>query len=147
MFYGILDIMAKPVFGALLIWGHRNIEPGRLGSKCFPLLPLACADLPQSTSATMTLHPTLKTVRTSRRLPTVTTVLPMLLSPLASMSKLYNSDLKVDRYHGYWLSLSRKLMPLNIIVCVLLAIKQRRLDQSSRARTVRNTCYDSRDTP
>ena len=25
--------MAKPVFGALLIWGHRNIEPGRLGSK------------------------------------------------------------------------------------------------------------------
>lgn len=23
--------MAKPVFGALLIWGHRNIEPSRLG--------------------------------------------------------------------------------------------------------------------
>ena len=33
VFYGILDILAKPVFGALLIWGHRNIEPGRLGSK------------------------------------------------------------------------------------------------------------------
>jgi len=30
-FYGVLDIMAKPVFGALLIWGHRNIEPSRLG--------------------------------------------------------------------------------------------------------------------
>lgn len=23
--------LAKPVFGALLIWGHRNIEPARLG--------------------------------------------------------------------------------------------------------------------
>ena len=23
--------MAKPVFGALLLWGHRNIEPSRLG--------------------------------------------------------------------------------------------------------------------
>ena len=31
VFYGILDIMAKPVFGALLLWGHRNIDPGRLG--------------------------------------------------------------------------------------------------------------------
>ncbi|KAL8645207.1 MAG: hypothetical protein Q9226_007403 [Calogaya cf. arnoldii] len=31
IFYGILDIMAKPVFGALLLWGHRNIEPARLG--------------------------------------------------------------------------------------------------------------------
>ncbi|KAI4136494.1 MAG: hypothetical protein LQ341_005586 [Variospora aurantia] len=31
VFYGILDIMAKPVFGALLLWGHRNIEPARLG--------------------------------------------------------------------------------------------------------------------
>ena len=28
--------MAKPVFGALLIWGHRNIEPGRLGSRSSP---------------------------------------------------------------------------------------------------------------
>lgn len=33
VFYGILDIMAKPVFGALLLWGHRNIEPARLGRK------------------------------------------------------------------------------------------------------------------
>ena len=31
IFYGILDIMAKPVFGAMLLWGHRNIDPGRLG--------------------------------------------------------------------------------------------------------------------
>ncbi len=31
IFYGILDIMAKPVFGALLLWGHRNIDPARLG--------------------------------------------------------------------------------------------------------------------
>ena len=30
-FYGILDLLAKPVFGALLIWGHRNIDPARLG--------------------------------------------------------------------------------------------------------------------
>ncbi|CAJ2499718.1 Uu.00g025710.m01.CDS01 [Anthostomella pinea] len=31
IFYGVLDIMAKPVFGALLIWGHRNIDPANLG--------------------------------------------------------------------------------------------------------------------
>ena len=31
VFYGVLDIMAKPVFGALLIWGHRNIDITRLG--------------------------------------------------------------------------------------------------------------------
>ncbi|KAG7008723.1 hypothetical protein G7Y79_00004g013070 [Physcia stellaris] len=31
VFYGILDLFAKPVFGALLLWGHRNIDPGRLG--------------------------------------------------------------------------------------------------------------------
>lgn len=31
IFYGILDLFAKPVFGALLIFGHRNIEPSRLG--------------------------------------------------------------------------------------------------------------------
>ncbi|KAI4183702.1 MAG: hypothetical protein LQ346_006253 [Caloplaca aetnensis] len=31
IFYGVLDLMAKPVFGALLLWGHRNIEPSRLG--------------------------------------------------------------------------------------------------------------------
>lgn len=29
--YGVLDFMAKPIFGALLIWGHRNIDPARLG--------------------------------------------------------------------------------------------------------------------
>lgn len=33
IFYGILDLLAKPVFGALLIWGHRGIDPARLGSK------------------------------------------------------------------------------------------------------------------
>lgn len=31
VFYGILDVLAKPVFGALLIWGHRGIDPARLG--------------------------------------------------------------------------------------------------------------------
>lgn len=31
IFYGILDLLAKPVFGALLIWGHRGIDPARLG--------------------------------------------------------------------------------------------------------------------
>lgn len=31
IFYGILDILAKPVFGALLLWGHRNIDPAQLG--------------------------------------------------------------------------------------------------------------------
>jgi len=31
VFYGVLDIMAKPVFGALLLWGHRNIDPAVLG--------------------------------------------------------------------------------------------------------------------
>ncbi|KAK0267139.1 hypothetical protein LTR91_008935 [Friedmanniomyces endolithicus] len=31
VFYGILDLMAKPLFGALLIWGHRGIDPARLG--------------------------------------------------------------------------------------------------------------------
>jgi len=31
VFYGVLDFLAKPCFGALLIWGHRNIEPERLG--------------------------------------------------------------------------------------------------------------------
>jgi hypothetical protein len=29
--YGILDLLAKPVFGAILLWGHRNIDPARLG--------------------------------------------------------------------------------------------------------------------
>ncbi|KAF2235348.1 family A G protein-coupled receptor-like protein [Viridothelium virens] len=31
VFYGILDFVAKPIFGAALLWGHRNIEPARLG--------------------------------------------------------------------------------------------------------------------
>lgn len=31
VFYGILDLLAKPVFGALLIFGHRNINPAQLG--------------------------------------------------------------------------------------------------------------------
>jgi bacteriorhodopsin len=31
IFYGILDLMSKPVFGALLLWGHRNIDISRLG--------------------------------------------------------------------------------------------------------------------
>lgn len=31
VFYGILDILAKPVFGALLLWGHRDIDPALLG--------------------------------------------------------------------------------------------------------------------
>ncbi|KAI9893085.1 MAG: ion channel activity [Vezdaea aestivalis] len=31
VFYGILDILAKPVFGALLLFFHRGIDPARLG--------------------------------------------------------------------------------------------------------------------
>lgn len=31
VFYGILDICAKPIFGAILIFGHRNIDLDRLG--------------------------------------------------------------------------------------------------------------------
>jgi len=31
IFYGVLDILAKPVFGTLLLWGHRNIDPATLG--------------------------------------------------------------------------------------------------------------------
>lgn len=31
IFYGILDLFAKPGFGALLLWGHRNISPSSLG--------------------------------------------------------------------------------------------------------------------
>ena len=31
IFYGILDVLAKPVFGAILLFGHRNIAPARLG--------------------------------------------------------------------------------------------------------------------
>jgi bacteriorhodopsin len=31
IFYGILDVLAKPVFGFLLIWGHRTIDPASIG--------------------------------------------------------------------------------------------------------------------
>jgi len=31
IFYGILDIIAKPVFGFLLLMGHKNIDPRDLG--------------------------------------------------------------------------------------------------------------------
>lgn len=31
VFYGVLDILAKPVFGAMLLFGHRNIDPAVLG--------------------------------------------------------------------------------------------------------------------
>lgn len=31
IFYGILDFIAKPCFGALLIFGHRNIDPASIG--------------------------------------------------------------------------------------------------------------------
>ncbi|KAK1509267.1 bacteriorhodopsin [Colletotrichum costaricense] len=31
VFYGILDVLAKPGFGFLLLWGHRNIDPTALG--------------------------------------------------------------------------------------------------------------------
>ncbi|KAM0326220.1 hypothetical protein ACHAQA_006817 [Verticillium albo-atrum] len=31
IFYGILDVIAKPVFGFLLLFGHRNIDPAALG--------------------------------------------------------------------------------------------------------------------
>jgi bacteriorhodopsin len=31
IFYGVLDVLSKPVFGALLLWGHRNIDISRLG--------------------------------------------------------------------------------------------------------------------
>lgn len=31
VFYGVLDIFAKPIFGVLLILGHKNIDPARLG--------------------------------------------------------------------------------------------------------------------
>lgn len=31
VFYGVLDFLAKPIFGALLIWGHKSIDPARLG--------------------------------------------------------------------------------------------------------------------
>lgn len=30
-FYGALDVCAKPIFGALLLWGHKGIDPARMG--------------------------------------------------------------------------------------------------------------------
>lgn len=30
-FYGTLDVLAKPIFGIILLWGHRNIPASRLG--------------------------------------------------------------------------------------------------------------------
>ena len=29
--YGILDILTKPIFGAVLLWGLRNVDLERLG--------------------------------------------------------------------------------------------------------------------
>jgi len=31
VFYGVLDVLAKTGFGILLLWGHRHIDPARLG--------------------------------------------------------------------------------------------------------------------
>lgn len=31
IFYGVLDVLAKPVFSFMLLWGHRNIEFSTLG--------------------------------------------------------------------------------------------------------------------
>jgi bacteriorhodopsin len=31
IFYGVLDIIAKPIFGFMLLAGHRNIDPSALG--------------------------------------------------------------------------------------------------------------------
>jgi len=31
VFYGVLDFLAMPIFGILLLWGHRGIDPSRLG--------------------------------------------------------------------------------------------------------------------
>lgn len=31
VFYGVLDVLAKPVFGIMLLLGHRGIDPARLG--------------------------------------------------------------------------------------------------------------------
>jgi len=35
IFYGILDVIAKPVFGILLIMGHKNISASQLGLKIY----------------------------------------------------------------------------------------------------------------
>ncbi|KAI2605586.1 bacteriorhodopsin [Hypoxylon sp. NC1633] len=31
VFYGVLDILAKPIFGLLLLWGHRKLSTSQLG--------------------------------------------------------------------------------------------------------------------
>jgi len=31
IFYSVLDVLAKPVFGLILLWGHRAIDPAVLG--------------------------------------------------------------------------------------------------------------------
>ncbi|KAL2065470.1 hypothetical protein VTL71DRAFT_3140 [Oculimacula yallundae] len=31
IFYSVLDVLAKPGFGAVLLWAHRNIEPADIG--------------------------------------------------------------------------------------------------------------------
>jgi bacteriorhodopsin len=30
VFHGVLDILAKPVFGTLLLWGYRSIDPATI---------------------------------------------------------------------------------------------------------------------
>jgi len=35
IFYGILDLIAKPVFGFLLVFGHKNITAAQLGIKIY----------------------------------------------------------------------------------------------------------------
>lgn len=38
IFYGILDLLAKPVFGALLLFGHRTITSAQLGLRIRKLI-------------------------------------------------------------------------------------------------------------
>jgi bacteriorhodopsin len=33
--HGIADILAKPIFSALLLWGHHNINPVHIGLKIY----------------------------------------------------------------------------------------------------------------
>lgn len=70
IFYGILDLLAKPVFGALLIWGHRGIDPARLGSKFYSIASLFALALTgnQFTSVIMkTTHPSTAGSTTEKR--------------------------------------------------------------------------------
>lgn len=52
VFYGVLDLLAKPVFGALLIHGHRNIAPHRLGLRIRGKLLVALDAMTITNSAT-----------------------------------------------------------------------------------------------